>query len=84
MAFLLLGHPFWIPIVATLIGLVGGLLLSASLSEAAWHMFDWLSYRTGWVDRHGEAIYGVDSLALVVLGSPVLTLAVALLLVAVF
>lgn len=82
--FLLLGLPFWIPVAATVIGLVGGLLLAATLSDAVWHLFDRLSYRAGWIDRHGASTYGFVSLALTILGSPVLTLVVALVLVAIF
>jgi hypothetical protein len=81
--FLVQGLPAWIPIVATVIGLVGGLLVWATLSDAAWHLFDWLSYRAGWINRHGPAIYDVANLALVVMGSPVLTLVVALVLIAI-
>lgn len=79
-AFLILGEPFWIPIVATAVGVIGGFLLFASIMASSREVFDWLAYRSGWVDRHGETVWGVFDMAALVLTAPLLTLGLAVLL----
>lgn len=81
-AFLLLGQPFWVPIVSTAIGLIGGSLLMVFVDSGSWVVIDRLAYHIAWVDRHGEAIW--DLFLWVALAMPsITTVASAALLVAV-
>jgi hypothetical protein len=90
-AFLVLGQPLWIPVVATVFGLVGGSILNfaldwlgpgGSLDRFAWSAIDQLAYHIAWVDRHGYTIWDVCSY-LWLLMLPITTIGTAALLLAV-
>jgi hypothetical protein len=81
-AFLLLGQPFWIPVISTAIGLIGGSLLMVFVDSGSWVVIDRLAYHVAWVDRHGDAIW--DFSVLVALAMPsITTIGTAVLLLAV-
>jgi hypothetical protein len=81
-AFLLLGQPFWIPVISAVIGLIGGSLLMVFVDSGSWVVIDRLAYHITWVDRHGDAIW--DPFLLVALAMPsITTIGLAVLLVAV-
>ena len=88
-AFLWLGQPLWIPVVATVFGLVGGWILLFAfdrvwsvIDRLAWSGIDQLAYHIAWVDRHGNTIWdGCYYLTLLML--PITTIGTAALLLAV-
>jgi hypothetical protein len=45
-AFVLLGLPAWVPVIATI-----------ALGAGSWSALDRLAYRVAWVDRHGGRIW---------------------------
>jgi len=62
-AFLLFGQPPWIPVISTVIGLIGGSLLMVFIDSGSWVVIDRLACHIAWVDRHGEAIWDLFLLA---------------------
>ena len=80
-AFLLLGQPLWIPVIATAIGLVGGSLLMVFVDSGSWVAIDRLAYHVSWVDRHGDAIWDLFELAALAMPS-ITTIGTAVLLLA--
>jgi hypothetical protein len=56
-AFVLLGLPAWVPVIATIVGVIGGGFLTMALGAGSWSALDRLAYRVAWVDRHGGRIW---------------------------
>jgi hypothetical protein len=52
------GLPAWIPIVGALLGVLAGWPLYWAAWVATRSALDRLAYRSGWVDRHGERLFG--------------------------
>jgi hypothetical protein len=65
--FLANGVPAWIPIVGTLVGVLGGWPIYWVAWVAARAALDRLAYRIGWVDQHGERLFDNLMLAAFVL-----------------
>ena len=55
--FWVLNLPVWVPVLAGVIGVVGGAVLAISLFTVSWLFLDWLAYRSSWVDRNGDNLY---------------------------
>jgi hypothetical protein len=74
--FLILGLPWWVPIVGTLVGMLGGFVLGLMIRHVLFHVMDSIAYRIYWVDLNAEDVL----LLIPFLGPPVLTIATSLVL----
>lgn len=55
--FWVLSLPVWVPVLAGVIGVVGGAVLAFGLYHVSWLFLDRLAYRSSWVDRNGDSLY---------------------------
>ena len=81
-AFWLVELPAWIPVVATVIGLVGGSLLATLVDSGSWQLLDRLAYRIPWVDRHGEGVWDLSMIIVSVAMPPVVAIVATVVLLA--
>jgi hypothetical protein len=80
-AFSLVDLPWWIPVVGTVIGLVGGSLLAILVDMGVWGLLDRLAYHIPWVDRHGEGVWDLSMIVSLAM-PPVVTIAATVVLLA--
>lgn len=78
--FLLLGLPAWIPIVGTVVGVLGGFFLGLAIDQLLFRALDRIAYRSAWVDRHAEDVLWFTVFVLPGIGPPVLMVATLLVL----
>ena len=55
-AFLLLDLPVWIPIVGTVVGVLGGFFLGLAIQYGLFRILDPIAYRSAWVDRNAAFV----------------------------